>query len=105
DVPPWRGSRSTDVNARLGPLPRPLAAGDTLHTGNASSVTLDDTTWSLDPRPWFDAASPRTVRLTSGSHSDRLDEASRKAFTSVRFRLGNDSNRVGLRLDGPRLAL
>ncbi len=105
DVPPWHGSRSTDVNAGLGPVPRPLAAGDTLRTGNAPAAAFDDAAWSLDPRPWFDASSPRVVRLVPGSHAERLDAASRKALTDARFRIGKDSNRVGLRLDGPRLAL
>jgi biotin-dependent carboxylase-like uncharacterized protein len=125
---PVMGSRATDVNARLGPLGgRPLAAGDqlALAAGTALGVTSDATpsgsarhieasrpgpfprnsTWSLDPRPWFDANSAHPIRLIRGAHWDALDEASREVLYSQEFRISADSNRVGYRLDGPRLAL
>ncbi len=106
DIAPWRGSRATDVNAGLGPLPRPLMAGDNLPTGRPCPYHHDDSpAWSLDPSPWFDAATPRRIRLLEGSHADALDAASRDALTSALFTTGNDSNRVGMRLDGPVLHL
>lgn len=105
EVMPWRGSRSTDINAGLGPLPRALAAGDTLPVGRPANTPPGDGSWSLDPRPWFDTSSPRRIRLLPGSHSDRLDPASRAALTRDTFRINRDSNRVAVRLDGPRLAL
>ncbi len=106
DVPPWRGSRSTDVNAGLGPWPRALAAGDMLATGEPP-VRPDRTaaSWSLDPRPWFHPARPCRIRLLPGSHTGMLDADSRDALTNRDFTTGRDSNRVGMRLDGPVLAL
>lgn len=105
DVPGWRNSRSTDVNARLGPLSRPLEAGDELPIGQSTDLPATPVDWSLDPRPWFDASSFRRVRLLPGSHTDRLDATSRERLAGETFHIDNDSNRVGVRLDGPRLAL
>ena len=61
--------------------------------------------WSLDPRPWFDADSAQPIRLIRGTHFDALDAASRAALFDAEFRIAADSNRVGFRLDGPRLVL
>jgi antagonist of KipI len=105
DLSPWRGSRATDVNAALGPRPHPLAAGDTLKVGGTTSHLPAHVSWSLDPRPWFDTRSPRIIRMLAGSHTSRLDAASQKALGEDAWTVGSDSNRVGIRLDGPALAL
>ena len=108
-VEPVLGSFSTDVNAGLGPLagralrdgdellasPQPLSRGERGFKGN----------WSLDPRPWFDADAMHPVHLIRGAHFDALDTRSRAAIFSEEFHITSDSNRVGFRLDGPRLAL
>jgi antagonist of KipI len=106
DLSPWRGSRATDVNAALGPRPHPLTAGDTLKIGGTTSHLPAPVSWSLDPRPWFDTRSPHIIRLLAGSHTSRLDAASQKALGGEdTWTVGSDSNRVGMRLDGPHLAL
>jgi antagonist of KipI len=98
------GSRSSDVNARLGAgAGRPLAAGDVLPL--AAAPCRIDPDWSLDPRPWFDPRPTRPLRLVPGTHFERLDSASQVALFGAEFRVAADSNRVGFRLDGPRLAL
>lgn len=98
------GSASTDVNAQLGPFAgRPLREGDVLRSVVAVKPSV--AAWSLDPRPWFDADSARPIRLIRGSHFNALDAASRAALFGAGFRIATDSNRVGFRLDGPRLAL
>jgi antagonist of KipI len=130
-IEPTLGSASTDVNARLGGLDgRPLRDGDTLVVGSysppdrrAAALAPDargaaptarqrstrskgsHPTWSLDPRPWFDADASHPIRLVRGSHFDALDAASRAALFDAVFRIDKDSNRVGFRLDGPHLAL
>src|SRR5690242_12509370 len=97
------GSASTDVNARLG---RPLHEGARLAIdAEASHPQASRATWSLDPRPWFDADPATPIRLMRGTHFDALDAASRAALFDSEFRIAADSNRVGFRLDGPRLAL
>jgi antagonist of KipI len=130
-VEPTLGSVSTDVNARLGGFDgRALREGDVLVVGNGASPELGATTsssgmrgtalagrtrnahskgsretWSLDPRPWFDADGETPIRLIRGAHFEALNPASRAALFDAEFRIDKDSNRVGFRLDGPALAL
>ncbi len=98
------GSRSLDVNAALGPLGRPLRAGDVLQmreTGDGGREV--QARWSIDPRPWFDIGFP--LRLLPGTHTHLLDGGSHEALFSQVFQVGNDSNRVGVRLLGVQLRL
>ena len=125
DVERVLGSASTDVNAALGPFGgRALHEGDVLATDpspedqrppipvrardqGATSIeaALHATTWSLDPRPWFDPDPAHPIHLIRGAHFDALDAASRAALFGAEFRITAESNRVGFRLDGERLAL
>lgn len=109
DVQPVLGSRSTDVNAALGPCDgRALRAGDRLALiarsdgPNGASPTTTPK-WSLDPRPWFDDDPQRPLRLLPGSHLDNLTDTSCKLLFSEPFAVQADSNRVGVRLAGPKL--
>jgi len=122
DFEPVLGSRSLDVNAALGPLARPLRAGDVLKTGEtgagpfatgplrASLVSQKNESdpilkWSIDPRPWFDADQELPLRLLPGTHAHMLDAKSRAALYTQSFRIAADSNRVGCRLEGDPLEL
>jgi antagonist of KipI len=127
DVVPIMGSRSTDINAALGPFSGlGLAAGDDLPIGDtaperlahcrkalaAQSLTDGDDResvvaahWSLDPQPWLDLRSDHPVALMRGRHFEKLDAASRSALFAGTFRVGNESNRVGYRLEGAKLRL
>lgn len=119
DVPVVLGSRGTHLRARFGGLNgRTLAAGDTIPVGPASEASVRiagvlaaspevfvPTEWSVSA-----AALPRytanpTIRVTRGTHFGRFDESSRNAFCSRPFRVTPQSDRMGYRLDGPRLAL
>ncbi|MCU7372918.1 biotin-dependent carboxyltransferase family protein [Tahibacter amnicola] len=107
-VKPVLGSRSTDVNAAIGPLGgRPLQSGDTLAVAALPDRIGHRTAprWSCSPSPWFTANVRAPIRLTPGTHYEWLDGASRVALTSHPYRIQPDSNRVGLRLDGPALQL
>lgn len=109
DVAQVLGSRSTDVNARLGPCDgRVLRADDALPiaAGAPHFPAHPPPNWRLDPRPWFQERqdSPANLRLLPGSHFDKLTETSRNALFSDAFTVHADSNRVGLRLTGPNLA-
>ncbi|MGH8144794.1 MAG: biotin-dependent carboxyltransferase family protein [Rhodanobacteraceae bacterium] len=109
DVQPVLGSRSTDVNAALGPRDgRALRAGDRLalvarNAGPDAAGSIAIPKWWLDPRPWFDDDPQRPLRLLPGSHLDNLTDTSRKLLFSQAFTVQADSNRVGLRLVGPKL--
>jgi antagonist of KipI len=107
---PVLGSASTDVNAGLGPNDgKPVRAGDRLDLGVVAraydAASSHDLAWALDPRPWFDVDPAHPIRLIRGRHFDALDADSQAALFAQEFRVSADSNRVGLRLDGPRLAL
>jgi antagonist of KipI len=101
------GSAATDINAGIGAFAgRPLRRGDVLETGATKAQPIPRTrAWSLDPRPWFDARADAPIRLLRGSHADLLSAASRAELHRTPFRIHADSNRVGLRLDGPKLEL
>ncbi|MGH8191025.1 MAG: biotin-dependent carboxyltransferase family protein [Rhodanobacteraceae bacterium] len=122
DVEPVLGSRSTDVNSALGPLPRPLRAGDRLaiemaaEMGSGSFFPIlsrtrelalknepDPISWSVDARPWFDDEPESPLRLLPGRYLDCLAETSRKPLFSEKFHATQESNRAGVRLDGPKL--
>jgi antagonist of KipI len=106
EVDPVLGSRSTDVNARLGPFEgRPVRAGDTLPVSVDGRMTAlrGKPNWRLDPRPWFADDPRQPLRLLPGRHIDRLAENARKHLFSKPFKVDTDSNRVGLRLSGPTL--
>jgi antagonist of KipI len=116
DVAEVLGSRSTDINAGLGPLGgRSLVAGDDLAVAAIEAATIPAfadhrdgiaaARWSLDPQPWFEAYGVQTLALLRGTHFDQLDANSRAALFSGEFRVGNESNRVGCRLESNRLRL
>lgn len=100
------GSRSTDVNAGLGPLDaRQLRTGDRLETGPAADEAAEHAHgWWLDSRPWFDELD-RPLRLLPGHHLDQLSGQSRKNLFEKEFTVTKDSNRVGVRLSEPPLEL
>lgn len=100
------GSSASDLNAGLGPFDgRALRAGDELAVHSGAIASGRRFTWSLDPRPWFDADPGHRLHLIRGSHHDVLDESSQRALREGEFRIASQSNRVGLRLQGPHLAL
>jgi len=101
DVPLVIGSRSTDLAAGLGGLDgRPLAAGDELPIGRARRSPL--------PRSrlvWSGPDLHAPLRVVAGPERDRVDAGTWMAFLSSAFTVSPQSNRVGVRLDGPTLSL
>jgi len=96
DVPPVLGSRSTDILSGLGPAP--LRAGDELPVGDL-----------LGEEPFVDVAPVRApssrpvLRVLPGPRRHWLAPAAWTSLTSEGWTVTSDSDRVGLRLDGPRL--
>lgn len=98
DVPVVLGSRSTDLTAGIGGhAGRALRAGDRLPIGTerrpagagAVAGTLVDT--------------GVPVRVRPGPEADRFPDEAWATFLSATFTVAADSNRMGLRLDGPSI--
>ncbi len=91
EVDPVLGSRSTDLLSGLGP--EPVGAGDVLPVGSPgrSPVVVETV---RTPRP------SRRLRLRLGPRDDWFDEESVEAIDGAAYVVGNDSNRIGLRLQG-----
>jgi biotin-dependent carboxylase-like uncharacterized protein len=96
DVPPMLGSRATDTLAGLGPAV--LRDGDVLPVGPARRPPVHVDTHRVR-RP----GGPALLRVVPGPRADWFDQAAPTTLTGSTYTVGVESNRVGLRLSGPRL--
>lgn len=92
DVEPVLGSRSTDTLAWVGP-PR-LAAGQVLALG-VPGVLPEPPAAVVVRHPG------RVVRLRPGPRADWLADGAWEALDATTYAVAADSDRIGLRLDGP----
>jgi biotin-dependent carboxylase-like uncharacterized protein len=95
-VTPVLGSRSTDTLAALGP--EPLAAGDRLPIGDLAAGEP-----FVDVAPVRAPSSRPVLRVLPGPRRDWLAPGAWTALTGQAWTVSPDSDRVGLRLDGPPL--
>ena len=93
DAAPVLGSRSTDLLGGLGPAP--LRPGDLLRIGADTAAPLDPEPYELPDRP--------LLRVSPGPRADWFAAGALETLTASEWRVRPDSNRVGLRLDGPQL--
>ena len=96
DVRPVLGSRSTDTLSGLGP--EPLTAGDRLPVGCLLAGEP-----LIDVAPVAPPSSEPLLRVHPGPRRDWLDPAAWTALTRDEWTVSAHSDRVGLRLAGPRL--
>lgn len=101
DVPPFLGSASTHLLSGLGGM-----QGRALRKGDVLSI--------VGPYPEYE---PRTLatpilehlrarhvlRVTDGPQSDLVSEEILQFFYDASFQVSEESNRLGLRLEGPRI--
>ena len=97
-VKPFLGSASTHLLSGLGGYHgRALKKGDTLTVGAATGSFRKASV----ARQTLEHFSPRKVlRATPGPQSDWFAEGSQRAFYENTYRVAEDSNRMGLRLEG-----
>lgn len=96
-VPTVLGSRSTDTLAGLGPAP--LEPGSTLPVGETDLGYPDV---DLAPRP--EHPERPVLRVVPGPRDDWfVADALQRLFDPGGYEVSADSNRVGMRLDGPGL--
>ena len=101
DVPPVMGSRSTYAKAHLGGLNgRALAAGDAIPFGAA---TLPDNLAACR-MPVEHYPAEKLLRVVLGPQDDAFTEEGVRTFLSGEYIVGNDSDRMGCRLTGPKIA-
>ena len=100
-VDPFLGSASTHVLSGLGGFEgRALRKGDRLRIGKASKkvrrrrITLA-ALYAFKPR--------KVLRVTEGPQADWFSEAAKQVFYRDVFRVSEESDRVGLRLEGTGL--
>jgi antagonist of KipI len=107
DVPVVLQSRSTDLRAQFGGF-----EGRTLHDGDVLSVGP----WRGSPTPatgvsswtashdWVSPAKTKPIlRFIRGGDWSRFDDSTVQRFTEYEFNVSPDSDRMGVRLDGPEL--
>jgi KipI family sensor histidine kinase inhibitor len=100
-VPPVLGSRSTDLGSGFGGLEgRALRRGDRLWLGPDPLRAPRLERWD----PPEHATRPLRVRVVLGPQQERIEAASLARLLSEPYAVGAASNRVGCRLQGPRLA-
>ncbi|HUY58474.1 MAG TPA: biotin-dependent carboxyltransferase family protein [Solirubrobacteraceae bacterium] len=100
DVPLVLGSAATDLLTGLGPAR--LASGDMLRMGAAWGGRTSGTP-ALQPPPLPELPRLPHLRTVVGPRDDWFTANSMKQLTTEPFAVNHASNRIGLRLDGPRL--
>jgi antagonist of KipI len=97
-VTPFLGSASTHLLSGLGGHEgRALRKGDVLKIGEAKGI-YSKRTLAAKARERF---SPRKVlRVTPGPQSDWFPESAQQIFHASTYRVAEESNRMGLRLEG-----
>ena len=102
DVAPVLGSRSTLLAAGIGGLEgRRLEAGDLLDVLPGGQAVPDRREEGVEPPL---PESPILVRALRGPQADLFSEESLAKFERARFRVSAQSDRMGLRLEGEKLA-
>jgi antagonist of KipI len=98
----WLGSLSTNVMAaRGGKQGRSLERGDKIATAGVPRMpTISGRRLAESLRPVY---SQRTLHSIPGPHVKRLDPESRRNLFGMPYRVTKDADRMGYRLEGPRL--
>lgn len=98
-VKPLLGSASTHILTGLGGFEgRTLKKGDVLRIGEACGKPR-----TIEPLELAKLAPRKLLRATDGPQTDWFAHESLDLFYSVVYKVTEESNRMGLRLDGPAL--
>jgi antagonist of KipI len=104
DVPLVLGSRSTDLRARFGGWDgRALRDGDVLPLGEPPDALRIDSTWGAR-QVWAQTGTRAAIlRIVRGAEWERFTRSARAAFLNEQFTVTEEADRMGARLDGPKL--
>ena len=101
-VPRFLGSASTHILSGLGGFDgRPLRERDVLRIGSATNLFRKRT---IAPQISERFAPRKVLRVTPGPQVDWFSESSLHSFYKGTYRVGEQSNRMGLRLEGTPVA-
>jgi antagonist of KipI len=101
-VKPFLGSASTHVLSGLGGFEgRALRKGDVLHTGSATKAFRKR---SIAAQALEQLSRRKVLHVTPGPQVDWFSESSLRSFYTSTYRVGEQSNRMGLRLEGAAIA-
>jgi antagonist of KipI len=101
DVKLFLGSASTHLLSGLGGFEgRALRKGDVLKIGRAGGSFRTFRKRSVAGRAIEKFAPRKVLRVTAGPQTDWFSEAARKDFYAGTYRVAEESNRMGLRLEG-----
>jgi biotin-dependent carboxylase-like uncharacterized protein len=101
-VKPFLGSASTHILSSLGGFDgRPLRKGDVLLIGRASKRFRKRT---IAPQASENFSRRNVLRVTPGPQAEWFSESSLRAFYACTYRVGEQSNRMGLRLEGAAIS-
>ncbi|MGB7282545.1 MAG: biotin-dependent carboxyltransferase family protein [Candidatus Acidiferrum sp.] len=105
DVKLFLGSASTHLLSGLGGLEgRALRKGDVLKIGTAGGTFRTFRKRKVSERALQKLAPRKVLRVTAGPQSGWFSEAAQKAFYESTYRVAEESNRMGLRLEGGAIA-
>ena len=100
-VEPFLGSASTHVLSGVGGFEgRALRKGDRLELGTSSSP-FDKR--SISPKALESLQPRKAIRITDGPQSDWFGNSAWEIFCESTFRVTEQSNRMGIRLEGPSI--
>jgi antagonist of KipI len=101
-VRPFLGSASTHILSGLGGFKgRPLRKADVVQVGSATKPFRKRT---IAPQAWEKLSYRKVLRVTPGPQADWFSESSQASFYASTYRVGEQSNRMGLRLEGPAVS-
>lgn len=102
-VEPFLGSASTHVLSGLGGFEgRALRKGDRVELGATNSLFRKI---AISPKALESLQPRRVIRVTDGPQSDWFGESSWETLCGNAFRITEQSNRMGIRLQGPPISL
>ncbi len=104
-VQSWLGSLSTYLTGEAGGLEgRALRTGDRLALGDSKVSLFSMGRSTLPQARRLPYSSEPLVRVILGPHADRFTEAGISSFLDSSYEISFNSNRMGYRLQGPRIA-
>jgi len=103
DVEPFLGSASTHLLSGLGGRDgRALRKGDVLKIGSVNKPDATATR-NISPKALELLAPRKILRVTPGPQSDWFSDAAQRIFYGATYRVTEEANRMGLRLEGPAI--